>query len=433
MKRLHLIIGVVILVAIAVPAVALAQITYNSGFQVQNLDAANEATIQVDFYNQDGSLAASATYTVTAGGSRTFFPLEDVGTGFNGSVVISSDRDIRAIANVLGNGLDYGASYSGFTAGATTAYAPLLMYDNSGFNTWFNVQNTGSAATDVTVTYSDGVVVQCTNLQPGAACTLDQTTEGHASGWVGSATITAGEPIAVAVMEVGSATLFGYSGFTGGAPDIAIPLVNANNSGYVTGIQIQNMGAVSTTVTLHFEPGEDGTACDETLDVMPGESTTFALYAFTSGGVCGDQRFVGGAEVTANSAGVDLVAIVNQLNLGDNKAAAYEAFDPAAGTTSVIMPLIMDRNGGYFTGFNVFNAGTATTNVTCTFSDSGYTENFALDPGEAYTAYQYGVIGEGYAGSATCTSDGQPIIGVVNELGLGYSGDTFLVYSAFNQ
>ena len=439
MKRLHLVLAISLLVALAIPLTASAQtITYNAGFQVQNLDASNSATIQITFYNQSGTVAATVDDTVAAGGSNTYFPLSAVSEGFNGSVVISSDRDIRAITNVLGNGLDYGASYGGFTAGAGTVRVPLLMKANSGYNTWFNVQNAGSSATTVSVTYSDSVIASCANLEPGAACTLDQSTEAHAAGWVGSATVTASEPIVVTVMEVGPTTLFAYGGFASGSTDVAMPLINANNSGYVTGVQIMNLGSSSTNVTVSYTPSLAGTACSETKTVPAGESETFALYAFAmtvSGENCANGvKFIGSASITANSASQDLVAIINQLNGSANKGAAYEGFDPTSATNSVVMPLIMDRNSNYFTGFSVLNVGGAQTTVNCTFTGSTHTESATLDPGDAMTPMQNGVIADGYVGSATCTAgSGGEIVGIVNELNSVLTGDAFLVYDAFNQ
>ena len=438
MKRLHLVLAISLLVALAIPLTASAQtITYNSGFQVKNLDASNSATIQITFYNQSGTVAATVDGAIAAGGSNTYFPLDAVSEGFNGSVVISSDRDIRAITNVLGNGLDYGASYGGFTAGAGTVRVPLLMKANSGYNTWFNVQNAGSSATTVNVTYSDSVTASCANLEPGAACTLDQSTEAHAAGWVGSATVTASEPIVVTVMEVGPTTLFAYGGFTSGSTDVAMPLINANNAGYVTGVQIMNMGSSSTNVTVSYTPSLAGTACTETKTVPAGQSETFALYAFATGAdstcVAG-EKFIGSASVSANSASQDLVAIVNQLNTGANKGAAYEGFDPTSATNSVVMPLIMDRNSNYFTGFSVLNVGSAQTTVNCTFTGSTHTESATPDPGGAMTPLQNGVIADGYVGSATCTAgSGGEIVGIVNELNSVLTGDAFLVYDAFNQ
>jgi hypothetical protein len=436
MKRLSMILAIALLAALAIPLTVSAQITYTAGFQVQNLDPDNPATVTIVYYNQDGSEAASVPDTIPAGGAKTYFPLSAVSDGFNGSIVISSDRDIRAIANILGNGLDYGASYGGFTAGAGTVYVPLLMKANSGYNTWFNVQNAGTAPTTVSITYSDGVTASCPNLQPGAACTLDQSTEAHASGWVGSGEVSADQNLAVTVMEVGPTTLFAYSGFTGGSTDVAMPLVNANNAGFVTGIQIQNMGATPTQVTLSYTPSTAGSPCAETKTIPAGQSVTFAIRAFAlseSGEDCANgARFVGSARVSANSANNDLVAIVNQLNTGKNKGAAYEGFDPDSATGSIVMPLIMDRNSNYFTGFSVLNVGDGTTTVNCTFTNSTHTESASLDPGEALTVIQNGVIASGYVGSASCTAS-ESIVGIVNELNTVLTGDAFLVYDAFNQ
>lgn len=436
MKRLYLLLGIVLLLAMALPAAVSAQgsITYTSGFQVQNLDTSNPASITVDFYNQDGTVAATVSDTVPAGGSVTYFPLNEVSTGFNGSVVISSDRDIRAIANVLGNSGAYGASYGGFTAGATEVALPLLMKANSGFSTWFNVQNTGSSATDVAISYSDGTTAACTALQPGASCTLDQANEAHANGWVGSATITSDEPVAATVMQVGPTTLFAYTGFTSGSQNIAMPLINANNAGFITGVQIQNMGSASTSVTVSYTPSAAGTACSETQSIPANSSRTFALTAFTAGGSCGSGRFVGSARITANSTDQELVAIVNQLNIGANKGAAYEGFDPSSATDSVVMPLIMDRNSNYFTGFSVLNVGTTSATVTCTFDNSTHTESQTLAAGAAMTPIQNNAISDKYVGSAVCTADASgSIVGIVNQLNTALPGDAFLVYNAFNQ
>jgi hypothetical protein len=89
--------------------------------------------------------------TVAAGGSNTYYPI-GASDGFNGSVVISSDQQIAAIANVLRG--TQGSSYGGFTSGAETVSLPLINKNNYGIDTWFNVQNTGAASATVTVSYS---------------------------------------------------------------------------------------------------------------------------------------------------------------------------------------------------------------------------------------------------------------------------------------
>jgi hypothetical protein len=430
MKRIRGISVMMSLAVLLIPLISSAQeMTYDAGFQVQNLDATDGANIQINYYRQDGTVEASFSDTVSAGGSNTYYPLSNVPEGFDGSVVISSDREIRAICNLIGNDRDYYASYGGVTAGATTVYAPLLMLANNGFNTWFNVQNMGSASTDVTVVYSDGAGNSCANLLPGASCTFDQTEETHTEGWVGSAMVSATQPVAVTVMEVGGAAMFGYDGFVSGSTDIVMPLINANNNGYITGIQIMNVGKLDTEATVTYTPSLTGSIRTETKTIQAGTSGTFAIDIFPAG-----EIFIGSARITGNSENQELVAIINQLNRSANKGGAYEGLDPSKATSTVFMPLVMDRNAGYYTGFNVVNVGTSPTTVNCSFSDTSYTVSGVLAPGEAMTNLQHGQIRNGYIGSCTCSASGDgKIMGIVNEVNNQLTGDSLLVYSAFNR
>ncbi len=437
---LALVLAFTLFLGSATPAAAIS--TYDSGFQIQNLGTVT-ATVTITFYNQDGTVAATVNDQIGANSSKTYYPLTSVSAGFNGSVVVSSDQPVAAIVNVLGDSGAFGASYSGFSSGSTTASIPLVMKNNYGFSTWFNVQNTGTADANVTVTYSNGTSEVAT-IKPGAAATFDQATNANLpDGFVGSAVVSSTQPVAIAVLEVGPTTLLAYNGFPSGSTELLMPLVNANNYGYVTGIQIQNLGTTDTDVTVSYTPSSAGSACTETQTVPAGKSATFALYAFTYDAPSGvtittnctkGSTFVGSAKVTANSANQPLVAIVNQLNSGANKGASYAAFDPAAGTSTVVFPLIMDRNFGYFTGFSVMNVGTSSTTVTCTFTGSSRTVNATLNPGEALTDVQLNQIADGYVGSAVCTaSGGGSIVGVVNELNTSSTGDAFLVYEGANQ
>jgi hypothetical protein len=431
--RLLLILSLLV-VALGIAASASAgAFTYTSGFQVQNLEA-SAASITVTFYNQDGTKAAEVTDSVAANGSKTYFPLTQVSDGFNGSVVISSDKQVAAIGNVLGDSGLAAASYSAANAGATTVLLPLLMKDNSGFNTWFNVQNTGGSDATVSVAYSDGTSANAT-IKPGAAHTFDQAAETHSQA-VFSAEITSDQPIAATVIEESSSIMFAYSGFTpsDAATNPVLPLINANNAGYVTGVQIQNTGSSDTSVSVKYTSTDGSTTCTETQSITAKSSATFALQAFNTGAnsdCTAGMTLVGGGEITANSTNQPLAAIVNQLKSGVN-GEAYNGFNAANATTKVVMPLIMDRNGGYFTGFNVMNVGTTSATVSCTFTSASYTVGGTLAPGQALNDLQKNKIADGYVGSATCTSTGGEIIAVVNELGPSATNDQLLVYEGVN-
>lgn len=436
------------MVLMIVPA-AFGITSYQTGFQVQNLSDTDTANITVEYYNQDGSVDATVSDTVDPGSSNTYFPI-GASAGFDGSVVISSDQPVAAITNILGDGLAFGASYESFSSGAGTVSLPLIMKGNSGFTTWFNVQNTGSSAVDVTIDYSGGSCSETvTGLQPGAAATIDQAdTACLSAGYVGSAVLTAsaGGTVAATALQVGPDTLFAYNGFTGGSTAPVMPLINANNSGFITGVQVQNAGTTATDVTIDYTPAGTGTACSETKTVAPGASATFALYAFTFGGdpnpgsddCAQGATFIGSA--TASQSGSEpLVAIVNQLNIPAAKGAAYNGFDPAAASDSIVMPLIMDRNSAFWTGSNVQNVGASPTTVTCDFVQSNGSNNSSatspsLAPGEAWNHLQLNALGDGWVGSATCSGGaGSSLLGVVNELQTGAAGDQLYAYTAFGK
>lgn len=443
MKKLGIVIVLALVLAVPVGSAFSQPASYDSCFQVQNLSGTS-ANIIVNYYEQGNTTAvASPADTVPANGSTTYCPLSAVTDGFNGSVVIEADQPVAAISNVTGGAWGaYNASYAGFDAGGTTVNLPLLFKDNWGYNTWFNIQNVGLSAATVDIAYTDGTSSNGNVIQPNLSVTFDQATESHSQA-VFAAAVSSDQPIVVTVMEVGpnsSPMLFGYNGFTTEHANPVMPLVQANNWGYTTGIQVMNTGGSARNVTISFTPSTAGTACTQTQSVPAGQSATFALTAWDAGDGNGDnncvdgETFVGSAEVT--DAGTQtLVSIVNQHDFGGNMGASYGAFSPDQASDTVVMPLIMQDNWGYFTGFNVMNVGTASTTVSCAFSGSAYTDGATLAPGEALTSVQYGTaLGSGYVGSATCTASGgdASIIGVVNETLLGTGQDTFLVYEAFN-
>ena len=445
MKKMTVLLVLVASLLLLVSVASAAPVSYNSGFQVQNLSSST-AAIVITFYDQAGAVEHTVSDSIAPNDSKNYFPLPTgVSAGFNGSVVISSDQAVASIANILGDGFEFGASYSSLEGGTAALNLPLIMKNNAGeYDTWFNVQNAGSADVDITVAYAG---TTCTEtfaaLKVGAAHTFKQADNSCLpSPYVGAASVTAssGGSIVATVMETGNETLFAYNGFTVGSTEPIMPLAQFNNVGYQTGIQIQNTGASSTNVTVSYTPaaGSPGTACTETQTIAAGNSATFGLFAFSLKPAAGTgnckfgERFIGSARVTTNSAGNDLVAIVNQTNFA-NYGSSYNGFNVASASSTVSMPLIMDRNAGYYTGFNVMNVGTSSTTVTCTFTNSTYTVSKTLAAGGALNDLQLNKIADKYVGGATCVAPSGSIVAVVNELGDSTSADLLFTYEGFNQ
>ena len=471
MKKLAIVLStaVLLITVVAISALAQGSIPYIVGIQIKNLDNSNTAPVSVRYYNKDnGELESSFEIPnggIPPGDSFTMATLQGVSDGFDGSAVITSDFQIAAIANVFGNGFSgMGASYTAFTAGATNINLPLILRNHFGFTTWFNVQNASPSneSTTVTVTYNNGES-ESRQIQPGAAWTFNQADISNLlpdpypapndAGFVGSATITSDNnvPIVASLLQQGPTTLLGYDSFrdSQASTNPVMPLVNSNNFGFITGIQIQNIGTINTEVTISYTASLEGNNCTETKSVLAESSTTFAANAFRiteADENCADgETFIGSATVTSNSANQPLVAIVNQLNNSTNKGAAYGAFNPANGTSTVELPLIMDRNFDYYTGYSIANVGTTEVNITCTYTGSPDTPSNSttnpLPPGGAFTIVNLNQLGNPYVGAATCLAsnnnlvDTNPpqIVGIVNELNSNATSDSFLVYEGTNR
>jgi hypothetical protein len=428
-----------------------AQVTrpFSVGTQVQNLASTN-AEVTITWYNPDGTVAAEATDTIPANGSITYAPLDQFTTvpptGFPGLAVISSSEQVAAIVNLVSPDISLsfgGAAYIGVGSGARSVSLPLLFKNFGGFNTFFYIQNVSATRANVTITYRGqgitGTVQETAAIEPNTVRRFDQNANSQLpSNFFGSAIIESDQDIAAAVVQVGPTTVLAYNGFTEATTTPYFPLINANNSGFITGISVQNTGMSDTDVTVSYSPSPgiagNSPACTETKTVPAnGGTAIFAVDAFHSGQPgenCADGGlFVGSARVTTNSTNQPLVAVVNQLNPTTNKAGAYAAFNPTGASSTVVFPLIQDRIGGYFTGFSIVNVGSTATTVTCTYSNSSVIQSETLEPGETFTAVQNNAIADGYNGSGTCQASGSGrIIGIANQVDISGSADTFFVY-----
>ncbi len=73
--------------------------TWETGIAVQNLSTQG-AAIDLDYYDADGNPAGSQSSSLAGRGMGVFFAPQ---SGFKGSVVITADRDIAAVVNVINN------------------------------------------------------------------------------------------------------------------------------------------------------------------------------------------------------------------------------------------------------------------------------------------------------------------------------------------
>ncbi|MFQ3663486.1 MAG: hypothetical protein SNJ69_13965, partial [Chloroflexaceae bacterium] len=351
------------------PAAAQQGITWTTGFRVQNLGSA-AANVVVQLYNPDGSNAGTINENINPNDGKTYFPVPNVSAGFQGSAVISADQQIAAILNVSGNNFAYNESVLGISQPSNTVRLPLIMRNNSGFSTWFAVQNAGTAAASVQVAFSpnpgagNSFTTPSQNIPPGASVIFDQSTQSELGNlFVGSAIVTGNQPLAVVVNQTGTGSLkqlLAYSGFASGSNNVILPLVQQANAGFNTGISVQNSGTTDASVTVTYGPNlvTGGVSlANDTVTLQPGRSAVFLKS--------GTDRYVGSATVTTG-AGQEVVVVVNQAS--SRSGTAYEGINSASATGRVSLPLLMSKNGGFDTGVQCRHLGTGTVNVTLTYT-----------------------------------------------------------------
>jgi hypothetical protein len=473
MKRMMVIVTILLLALGLIAATGVsAQTAYDSTINIRNMDP-TEASVVIQFFATDGSHDPSADVVMNIPGESMAYYFVLLNTNlpvdFQGSAVVASDKELVIVHNLRINQGEQGASTNGFAEGSPVVQLPLLMRNNGGYTTWFSVQNAGMADAIVEVEFFPGSIAgkkwQWVNpadssnqvaIAPGAAYYFDQADmpeigTGATGRFIGSAVVTSvnGEPLVASAIQVGPFGLYAYDGFgSSGSQSVLAPLFIYHHVGIQSSIQVQNVGTMTTTVTMSYAPGAYGNACTETHTIAAGASEVFGFLSFygpTAYSDCYTQnpgtRFIGSAYVSTNSSSQPLLGVVNQMNGTTTKSGSYNAFAPEEATSCVAAPIVMDSNSNYWTSLNIMNVGAAATTVTVEYSmyqgHQPANDVLVLSPnemGDILHANKLGVTpGARYIGSAlACGTPGSKIVGVVNQINTVAAGDTLFVYNGFN-
>lgn len=435
-------------------------ITWNSSMQIQNVDPSEPAAVQLCYYSQTNPTAPTCITPgfspLAAGASAPLFPAvpDSVGTTFNGSVVVNSDREVVAISNILNSTYKYGAAYEGTAAGALKVSLPIVQFNNAGrYYSQFNVQNAGSTqATAIVYFYREGETSATTTvnltIDPGAAKTVDPQTLpwfiANPGKWVGSVVIssTNGVPLAAVAelldsspMSTSNTGLYAYSGFTsGGATELYLPTIMDANGGYWTAVNVQNAGPDVTNITIEYYPESGYPAkASQTINNVAVGGTAVFLQNMTG------TKWVGAAKVSSSNSS-KLYAVVNELNTVVGEGSSYSGFELSGATNKIYAPLVMDANGGYWTSINVMNLSGSSQTVTVDyFPSAGYAAKASATKtvgNNAAGVFLQNPTGTKWVGSAIISVPaGGKIVAIVNELNTAKAepAETFLTYNAFNK
>jgi hypothetical protein len=312
----------------------LPSIAYNfsgwySMISVQNLGT-DPADVTVAITCADGTTGTLTRNDIPAKASYTWALKNDTPVGFDTSTVCDGSAQITTaggqpiVAVNNQNKPNTGATntFEGAAAGADTIYIPSLSYDYSGWNSALTIRKLGSGSTDVTVSYDDGDpddTFTLTDASPSQKLYMpsyhDQT------GRFGAVVESTDGMELLAVVGTTKASE-GWSGATSGvlagtgSSTVDIPNVSKNYFGWQSAINCQNVGDVATTLNVSYA-GHSADAY-ETASLSAGGSTQ--ILVFNEPFLGGDEnKFQGGATITANAAGAEIACTVGNSN--PNKAA----------------------------------------------------------------------------------------------------------------
>jgi hypothetical protein len=310
------------------PAIVQGYYGWNSHLSAQNLTgAAMDLTVEiftegsnVACYTDTENVAAYASWHIDVG-ALTLTGCDVNADGFNGGAQFSAAGAIGVIDNQTADTYGQTVTYRGFTEGAETIFVPALYYMYYNWFSSINVQNVGTTATDITITYSDAAApVTCAAVAPGAGCfALNLIETGHSDKFSAVITGAAGSSL-VAVAQAGTTVesnlnqAFAYEGFLAGGAGYGLPLTMDMYYGWFTSFTMQNLGGTAVLVDYSYAP--DASVSFAGFDCQATVPANGNLEIVQLSDTCVDlpAGYHGGVTLNVNGAG-EIIAIVSQNNV----------------------------------------------------------------------------------------------------------------------
>jgi hypothetical protein len=454
-----------------------------SGITCQNLTG-EVAQVTFDFYQQ-GESAAALSYpdTIPVNGTLKYFTANTpagLPASFFGSARVSSSVELSCSVNTqsTGTGTTTAPYRIGTSSGVNLAQLGSALYvpqitKASTCGTYISVQNADSAPVDISVNYYDRTtgseitaavethtIAANSNyvIYPEQNANLPATFYGSAKI---SGPVTA--KLAGIVSFYNAATDFttsqfqSYNAFSSGAHTLYAPRVVRNYYAYNSGISVQNISSIPTTLKLTLVFGNGETITYDTPTIEPNASYiayTASIAALNPSDAYPLQKRYASLKVTANAEGAEIVGITNVDNRGlaaDNggnpvpqenigKGASTNMALDGTATTTLFFTQIAKNYSGFSGGFIIAN----TTDVpgTCDIYFAGQPDSSAMLDVSLPASGQISFylpnnpnLANGFnAGvKAICT---QNVFGTYNfsiDAGYGKYGDSYIEANGLNQ
>jgi len=401
---------------------------YNSGFTVQNMSSSTASCV-FSVYDQSGtavytssivSISPNGSYFVYVGG----LPIP------NGAyaVQISCDQPVVAISNMTSSSGN-AASYEGFDSSviASTLYVPGLYKNYYGYTSNVTVQNASSSPITVSLEiYPLGSSTPITTLQiielaPGASKWFDLSSISIMNGAYSGRILGDGPIAAVVNIWNSNGEQYAYDAVSSGALKIYAPVLMKSYYGFNTALTLQNTQGATGVITVTYSTGLVVTrtipAYGSVLLYTPNEPLPVG--------------WIGSAKVEST------VPIIGLINEGSSQRRAGSYLAISSVTSEAFAPIVLKNYYGFSTSITCQNVGDTSTQIQVTYSN-GYVQGpLSVPSNGTIVFYQPNVAGlpDGFNGSATITTTGQPVACVVNQNKVSdpSPADWLLVYDAFNR
>lgn len=317
---------------------------YNSMFAIQNAGSA-ATDITVEFY-QSGQSTPKKTYNfnVATGGAVYLDMLQSPYStelaGFFGGVKIYSTGNATPLAAVLNDTNPAGSflrSYNAVKSGGTDLIAPQVTANYYGYSTGITLQNPGSIAATVVISYylsgqSTPTTVQNLTI-PGSSVQAIYlpNVSGMVTNFNGSAVIHSNvELIGIANHDhvpAGPAASYNLIPKTQASQTVYMPQIVRAYYGFESGYMLFNPGPEQVAVSVEFFK-TDGTSVTTINHTIPANSAMTMYLGDTRGAALG-TNFNGGAKAVITAGNGGLVGIANFVapKQGDNMQ-VYNVFIP---------------------------------------------------------------------------------------------------------
>jgi hypothetical protein len=311
------------------------------------------------------------------------------------------------------------------------------MKNNYGLDSRIYIQNTGNAATTPTIRFRSAAGYQGSSANYSLGSSIPPKGQtiveldniaGIGGVFVGSAQITAGQPLAVTWTQYLANNLLQESGSAGGTgPTVYAPLIQNDNWGFISGVAMQNASSKNDQLlTLKYHREGDGRVCATQFKELDRRYTAIYPSPPYRGNPAVPCSEVLSARITGE--GSYTSGMVSQVLPGTMIATDYPAIaDPGQ---EVALPILWKTWGDRSSGFVVQNTTGQPTAVTVSYYHSVGSrvcaEDFSLNArGEIKVVYPLpGCIGAGFYGSAVISAN-KDVAVVVNHL-FGTTGDNSL-------